>query len=81
MNSVLDYLTAGGLILLVALAPLLGHAGDRRTDRELRRAERPDDDTGGGGGRGGGGARRPPARAAGGGGHPQPGRAIEGGDT
>ncbi|MFD9217901.1 hypothetical protein ACFVY9_33375, partial [Streptomyces sp. NPDC059544] len=60
MNSVLDHLTAGGLLLLVALPALLGHARDRRTERALRRAERRDDDAGGGGGGAAGAGAAPP---------------------
>ncbi|MFD9907848.1 hypothetical protein [Streptomyces sp. NPDC059063] len=38
-HDVLDTLAVLGVLLLMALPSLLGHAHDRRIDRQLRRAE------------------------------------------
>ncbi|MFF0741500.1 hypothetical protein ACFYVL_13985 [Streptomyces sp. NPDC004111] len=40
MNTFLNYLTVIALFALMALPSLVGHAHDRRIDRQLRRAER-----------------------------------------
>ncbi|MGW1023035.1 hypothetical protein ACWD4J_04825 [Streptomyces sp. NPDC002577] len=40
MNAFLDYLTVLSLFLLLAAPALVGHAYERRIDRQLRAAER-----------------------------------------